>query len=75
MPVNHTEKWTSARIEWTWNAAYKKMFNKARSIIKEDTCMKFYDETKPLYIQIHLELDWELHYYKQEVVQVALGMK
>ena len=24
---------------------------------------------------MHLELDWELAYYKQEVVQVAPGMK
>ena len=27
------------------------MFDKAKAIIKEDVCMKFYDETKPLYIE------------------------
>ena len=27
------------------------MFDKAKAIIKEDACMKFYDETKPLYIE------------------------
>ena len=27
------------------------MFNKAKEIVKEDACMKFYDETKPLYIE------------------------
>ena len=28
------------------------MFNKAKSIIKEDACMKFYDETQPVYIEV-----------------------
>ena len=27
------------------------MFYKTKSIIKEDACMKFYDEMKPLYIE------------------------
>ena len=27
------------------------MFDKAKSIMKEDTFIKFYDETKPLYIE------------------------
>ena len=44
-------KLTSAKTEWTWNATYQKMFDKAKAIIKEDACMKFYDETKPLYIE------------------------
>ena len=29
----------------------KKIIDKAKSIIKEDACMKVYDETKPLYIE------------------------
>ena len=41
---------TSAKTEWTWNTTYHK-FDKAKSIIKEDACKKFYDETKPLYIE------------------------
>ena len=40
-----------AKTEWKWNATYLKMLNKAKAIIKEDGCMKFYDETKPLYIE------------------------
>ena len=44
-------KMTSARTVWTWNATYQKIFNKAKSTIKEDACMKFYDQTKPLYIE------------------------
>ena len=30
---------------------YKKMLQKAKAFIKEDACMKFYDKTKPLYIE------------------------
>ena len=43
-------KLTSARTEWTWNTTYQKIFDKAKLIIKEEACRKFYDETKPLYI-------------------------
>ena len=46
-------KLTSAKVAWTWNATYRKMFEEAKAIIKEDACMKFYDETKPLYIEIN----------------------
>ena len=42
---------TSVKREWTWNADYQKLFDKAKSKIKVDTCMKFYDETKPLYLE------------------------
>ena len=41
----------SAKTEWTWNAIYQKMFDKAKVIINEDACMKYYDETKPLYTE------------------------
>ena len=44
-------KLMSVKTEWTLNAMYQKMFNKAKAIIKGDTCMKFYDDTKPLYIE------------------------
>ena len=27
------------------------MFNKAKSLIKAGVCMKFYDDTKPLYLE------------------------
>ena len=39
---------TSVKREWTWNATFQKLFEKANSIMKEDAYMKFYDETKPL---------------------------
>ena len=30
---------------------YQKLFDKAKSIIKENECIKFFDETKPLYLE------------------------
>ena len=42
---------TSSKIEWTWNATYQKLFDKAKSITKEDACMKLYNETQPLYLE------------------------
>ena len=52
------------------------MFNKAKAVIKEDACMKFHDESKLLYIETdHLELDEELHSYKQEAIQAVPEMK
>ena len=44
---------TLSRTEWTLNATYQKLFDKAKSIIKDDACVKFYYETQPL----HLETD------------------
>ena len=43
----------SVKTEWKSNATYQKMFTKAKAIIKEDPCMKFYDETKLLYIEMN----------------------
>ena len=39
------------KAERTWNATFHKLFDKAKSIIKEDACMKFYDETQPLQLE------------------------
>ena len=44
-------KMMSAKTEWTGNATYQKIFDNAKSGIKEDACLKFYDETKQLYIE------------------------
>ena len=40
-----------SRVTWTWNASYQSLFNKAKLLIKSDMCMKFYDDTKPLYLE------------------------
>ena len=36
-----------AKGEWTLNASYQALLDKSVSIVKEDACMKFYDEIKP----------------------------
>ena len=37
---------SSHKTEWTLNATYQKLFDMTKSIIKEDACMKFYNETR-----------------------------
>ena len=49
----------SVKTEWTWNATYQKLFDKAKSVIKEDACMKFYDKTKPLYLDTDANKKWQ----------------
>ena len=44
-------KLMSSKATWTWNASYQQLFNKAKSIIKVEMCMKFYDDTKLLYLE------------------------
>ena len=44
-------KLTSSKVIWTWNASYQALFNKAKLLIISDICMKFYDDTKPLYVE------------------------
>ena len=34
------------------NNAMQKIFNEAKAIIKEDACIKYYDETKLIYIEM-----------------------
>ena len=44
-------KLMSSKATWTWNASYQQLFNKAKSLIKAEMCMKFYDDTKLLYLK------------------------
>ena len=44
-------KLTSSKVTWTWNASYLSLVNKAKLLIKSDMCMKFYNDTKPLYLE------------------------
>ena len=44
---------TSGRAEWIWNASYQRPYDKAKSIIKEGTCMNFCDEIQPLYLETY----------------------
>ena len=44
-------KLMSSKATWTWNASYPQLLYKAKSLIKVEMCMKFYDDTKPLYLK------------------------
>ena len=46
------QKLTLSREVWTWNVSYQGLYNKTKSLIIDEVCMKFYDETKPLYLEI-----------------------
>ena len=41
----------SSKAMWTWNASYQQQFEKAKSLIKPEMCMKFYDNTKLLSLE------------------------
>ena len=45
------QKLTSIKVTWTWNASYQSLFVKAKLLIKSNMCMKFYNDTKPLYLK------------------------
>ena len=44
-------KLTSIKVIWPWNASYQSLFNKSKLLIKYDMCTKFYDDTKPFYLE------------------------
>ena len=44
------QKLTSSKMTWMWNASNQQLFAKARLLIKTDVCMKFYEDTKPIYL-------------------------
>ena len=44
-------KLTSSKVIWTWNVSYQSLFNKGKLLIKSDMCMKFYNDTKLLYLE------------------------
>ena len=44
-------KLMSSKTTWTWNASYQQLFDKAKSLNEVEMCMKFYDDTKPLYLE------------------------
>ena len=46
------QKLMSSKMTWTWNTSYQQLFDKAKSLIKVDMCMKFYNDTKLLYLEI-----------------------
>ena len=45
------QKLMSSKTMWTWNTSYQQLFAKAKSLIKVDICMTFYDDMKLLYLE------------------------
>ena len=44
-------KLTSSKAMWMWDASYQQWFEKVKLLIKVEMCMKFYDDTKLLYLK------------------------
>ena len=44
-------KLISSKATRTWHTSYQQRFEKAKSLIKAEMCMKFYNDTKPLYLK------------------------
>ena len=44
-------KLTTSKATWMWDASYQQWFEKAKLLIKAEIRMKFYDDTKPLYLK------------------------
>ena len=45
------QKLALSKMTWTWNASYQQLFAKAKLLIKVDVCMKFCNDTNPLYLE------------------------
>ena len=44
-------KLISSRTTWTWNGSYQQLFDNAKSPVKTEVCMTFYNDTKALYLE------------------------
>ena len=66
------QKLTSSRAVWMWNASYHALYDKTKSLIKDDACMKFCNETKPCTLKwMHPGQDLVPPCYKLEVIKHA----
>ena len=41
----------SCKAMWTWDASYQQWCKKAKLVIRVEMCMKFYDDSKMLYLE------------------------
>ena len=39
--------------DWTWNGMYQDPYDRARKIVRKDSCMKFYDVSQQLYLETY----------------------
>ena len=40
-----------AKVDWILNKTYDELSNKGKALIRKDTCMKYYNESEPLYLE------------------------
>ena len=45
------QKLTLVKADWEWNGMYQDLYDRAKKIIKKEACMKFFDTSRPLYLQ------------------------
>ena len=45
------QKLTSVRSAWSGNKMCRDLYDKAKKIPKKDACIKFYDASRPLYLE------------------------
>ena len=36
---------------WTWNRTYQEVYERMKSLVKDNTCMKYHGVRKPLYLK------------------------
>ena len=66
-------KLTSSKATWTWNASYQSLFNKAKLLIKSDTCIKFYDDTKALYLETNDIFTTKITNIRSKLIEQKIG--
>ena len=44
-------KLTSVKADWIWNKRYQDLYEKAKTIVKRDIGMKFYNAARSLYLE------------------------
>ena len=42
---------TSVSVAFTWNRSYQEIYERAKSLVKEEKCTKYYNIRKPLYLE------------------------
>ena len=58
-----TTRKTSVKFDLTWNKIQEELYNKAKSLIKKEACMQFYNEKELLQLEtdapgVNLEMAW-----------------
>ena len=44
-------KLTAVKTDWAWNKTYQDLYEKAKTVVKRNVCLKFYNVARPLYFE------------------------